>query len=48
MISNRAFVRSEITSMILQTEIARHEVQLPLYYIHFEITQLNRLVVYVL
>jgi hypothetical protein len=26
-----------------QTKIARHEVQLPLYYIHFEIAQFNRL-----
>ena len=27
-----------------QTKIARHEVQLPLYYIHFEITQIQDLV----
>ena len=46
MISNRAFVRSEITSMILKTKIARHEVQLPLYYIHFEITHYNPPVYY--
>ena len=44
LISSRAFVRSEITSMILQTIIARYEVQLPLLH-HFEITQLSPLVV---
>ena len=27
-----------------QTKIARHKVQLPLYYIHFEITQIQDLV----
>ena len=29
-----------------QTKIARHEVQLPLYYIHFEIAQIQDLVKY--
>ena len=28
----------------VETKIARHEVQLPLYYIHFEITQIQDLV----
>ena len=37
-----ARVRLEITSMF-QTKIARPEVQLPLYYIHFEIAQFNSL-----
>ena len=31
--------------VISNRAFVRHEVRLPLYYIHFEITQLNRLVV---
>ena len=38
-----AWVQFEITSMI-SDQIARHEVQLLLYYIHFEIAQIQDLV----
>ena len=33
----------QIEQVLFQTKIARPEVQLPLYYIHFEITQFNGL-----
>ena len=39
-----AQVQFEITSIRFWTKIAQHEVQLPLYYIHFEIAQIQDLV----
>ena len=39
-----AQVQFEITSIRFQTKIAQHDVQLPLYYIHFEIAQIQDLV----
>ena len=44
---NRTGVQREFdlkSQVWFQTKIARHEVQLPLYYIHFEITQIQDLV----
>ena len=38
-------VQFELKSQVwFQTKIARHKVQLPLYYIHFEIAQIQDLV----
>ena len=44
---NRTSAQRELdlkSQVWFQTKIARHEVQLPLYYIHFEITQIQDLV----
>ena len=46
-LQNRTSVQREFdlkSQVSFQTKIARHEVQLPLYYIHFEIAQIQDLV----
>ena len=43
--NKRAALKFDLKSQVwLQTKIAQHEIQLPLYYIHFEIAQIQDLV----